>query len=1000
MKKFFRNNPLAKPALLFFISFSLGFGVLLYENVYRIDEWKKINLETLGYKDIRSITEWKNAEKKEPTIPDEYLKQSVNMKCYQRFMSDDDHITEFIVTGKDALGVLVGGGPDNECFKNSSKIILSTAEIIAMFALIFSVFVLINQFLKKIKFHLFQQKYKHTLIVGLTAESRYLAESIWENDPNQKIVFIENDKEHSMIDEIEQLGAIVIIGDPTQEHFLEDARVYDAKEVFLMGDDFTNLEVVSIIDEKMKDLDKNLRYPPLKVYIHLEESGNRELFDTNGLYNLLYDNREYYPFSKYASAVDEVFESQLLIKTIENPWDPNDVQRYLIVGFNKLAQELIYELLKRAHFVNKKAIEVVVASSQYEELQAKYANWIEIGENPYGVAKENPNKQPMWHLRFVSDLEIYNNKDLFLDKDEKFIYNRIVFCGFSPTRVLGQHASVSKYYYQKMVEKKTIVQLYNPSPTFGKAINDNNDDYNYFYTFGSLAEHSNYKAITSSELLEAARKSNNYKEIIVDNNLGKAWETLDLFTRESNLAEKDHMRIKLHALGLDIEKKCIISKQPKTQKKDEEIINDIDQSKLEEEDKEKLKKIAKDFKKKKQSFFGEMKSISDNKNNDDTKEVLKELYKNYFYTDEILLKTDKENIQQKASSLNSNLLPHFGELLDLADLSDDDFGMLDSFYTIWKLADIEKEKYDQIAEVEHTRWNAYHLLHGFNRKKSKGKDLKAKLHFNLCDWETLKKEDPGVLKYDYKNIYQISYIMKQLGYEVVKNKHKYVGITGHRDIEAIHTEKLKEQIRETFRDESSESTITILTPLADGADRIVAEVALEEEFKEIQIQVPIPMDIDTYKKTFAKGLSPWKKANDKKKTELEEKSIKEFDALLKMIDERNKDVASIIDIGFDKDRYERASKEDQRTIRHEQYTKVGEYIASRSHVLIGMVDEKAEGKEGGTKEIITKKRSGKYKFYPSCIQHSVLYIIETPQGESKTSEYAVQKEEIKLDKGE
>ena len=75
-----------------------------------------------------------------------------------------------------------------------------------------------------------------------------------------------------------------------------------------------------------------------------------------------------------------------------------------------------------------------------------------------------------------------------------------------------------------------------------------------------------------------------------------------------------------------------------------------------------------------------------------------------------------------------------------------------------------------MAQIEHTRWNAYHILTGWSRRKIGGKDQINKEHFNLCDWETLKEDDIGVVKYDYKNIYQIPFVAYCLGFEIVEIK--------------------------------------------------------------------------------------------------------------------------------------------------------------------------------------------------------------------------------------
>jgi hypothetical protein len=54
-----------------------------------------------------------------------------------------------------------------------------------------------------------------------------------------------------------------------------------------------------------------------------------------------------------------------------------------------------------------------------------------------------------------------------------------------------------------------------------------------------------------------------------------------------------------------------------------------------------------------------------------------------------------------------------------------------------------------------------------NGRKEKGKCMINKEHFDLCDWETLNNEDKAVIKYDYKNIYQIPFVVHCLGDKII-----------------------------------------------------------------------------------------------------------------------------------------------------------------------------------------------------------------------------------------
>ena len=53
-----------------------------------------------------------------------------------------------------------------------------------------------------------------------------------------------------------------------------------------------------------------------------------------------------------------------------------------------------------------------------------------------------------------------------------------------------------------------------------------------------------------------------------------------------------------------------------------------------------------------------------------------------------------------------------------------------------------------------------------------------------------------------------------------------IGITGHRDV--VQTEQLEDELREFFlKILNKEQKVKLLSPLADGADRLVADIYLE-----------------------------------------------------------------------------------------------------------------------------------------------------------------------------
>lgn len=217
----------------------------------------------------------------------------------------------------------------------------------------------------------------------------------------------------------------------------------------------------------------------------------------------------------------------------------------------------------------------------------------------------------------------------------------------------------------------------------------------------------------------------------------------------------------------------------------------------------------------------------------------------------------------------------------------------------------------------------------------------------------------------------------------MKNKKDYmiplvIGVTGHRDILKEDIKPLEKKIEEIFKSLEKKYPITpfiLLTPLADGADRIAARVALEKFKDKITIKVPLPFDEETYKGTF--GVDTLISNED---------SILEYEEIIEQIAKQENVTKSSIEIkmNFKKANYTSGTEELKTNIRHDQYSLVGEYIAIHSHILIALENPKSNGKAGGTSEVVKNKLSGKYKFLGqrndiSQPEQGIVYHINTPR---------------------
>jgi hypothetical protein len=140
-------------------------------------------------------------------------------------------------------------------------------------------------------------------------------------------------------------------------------------------------------------------------------------------------------------------------------------------------------------------------------------------------------------------------------------------------------------------------------------------------------------------------------------------------------------------------------------------------------------------------------------------------------------------------------------------------------------------------------------------------------------------------------------------------------VSGHRDLRPDDTAELKNRIQivfDRFRLAYPRASFELLSPLAEGADRIAAEVALRSG---IRLVVPMPMPQTDYERDF---VTP--------------ESLSEFRRLLAVANSY----------------FEVRDSAAENDVRSQKYAGVGDYIARRSHVLILLWDGQDNEKMGGT----------------------------------------------------
>ncbi|HYL74381.1 MAG TPA: hypothetical protein VEU96_09245 [Bryobacteraceae bacterium] len=159
------------------------------------------------------------------------------------------------------------------------------------------------------------------------------------------------------------------------------------------------------------------------------------------------------------------------------------------------------------------------------------------------------------------------------------------------------------------------------------------------------------------------------------------------------------------------------------------------------------------------------------------------------------------------------------------------------------------------------------------------------------------------------------------------------GVTGHRDLREQDIPELEKKVRDVlleFRARYRSTPFILLSPLAEGADRLVARVALGDGIG-ARLVAPLPMPQSMYEADFtAPG------------------SLNDFHTLLAK--------ASYS--------FEIPCLVDEDTVRHpgpardKQYEKVGKYIARESQILIALWDGTEPTKVGGTAAIVKFQTEG------------------------------------------
>jgi hypothetical protein len=154
-----------------------------------------------------------------------------------------------------------------------------------------------------------------------------------------------------------------------------------------------------------------------------------------------------------------------------------------------------------------------------------------------------------------------------------------------------------------------------------------------------------------------------------------------------------------------------------------------------------------------------------------------------------------------------------------------------------------------------------------------------------------------------------------------------IAVTGHRDLVPDEVPRIRERVQGLIKDlrrRYPERRLRVMSPLAEGADRLVADEALALG---VELIVPLPMPREVYIRDFGT-----------------EESIREFDRLCEAANEilhlplaRKNTLEDISDHGPARDL---------------QYAQVGIFLCAHCHILLAIWDGKLTGDLGGTGQVV------------------------------------------------
>ncbi len=238
-----------------------------------------------------------------------------------------------------------------------------------------------------------------------------------------------------------------------------------------------------------------------------------------------------------------------------------------------------------------------------------------------------------------------------------------------------------------------------------------------------------------------------------------------------------------------------------------------------------------------------------------------------------------------------------------------------------------------LARMEHNRWCSEKISSGWQYGPDRIES--AKLNPIIGPWDKLDAREQST---QIEAIKRLPDLVSKTGIGFIREYR--IGVTGHRlhklDMESPSLRMDIEKALATIVNANPGKKFVIYSPLAEGADRLVAEIAMDNF--SMDMRVPLPLPYELYQTDFDLPVS-----NDRFR-EMVGMAETYFELPMRFGDQ--KELASHLDGSTNE-------------LRNKQYALVGAYLVEHCDELIAVWDGEPEAGTGGTGQIVRWRQAGK-----------------------------------------